>query len=769
MPDYDNMSLSEIFKLDSSERIKTLNELVLKLEKDPKNDILYDDAMREAHSLKAAARIVNSSDIQNLAHKMEEVFEVIKQKKCLNSEYVDLFFANLDAISTMAEAFAAGHTHDVDLENLFKRLEDAKQGHFHPKTKESQPAPTASKDAEPKKLKGKKIPLVLPGEDHVEARSQEGLDSTKRRLGVEKAMVEKELGDLAIRVGIEKLDKLMNLSGEIYAHTLNLQNEREQTKQLKEYLLKVKSNFGMLKVHLQETGIESKRLQEWIFKNQNDLEDLDKTLALYFKRIEQMSFSFGYLGTQLQDEVMRSRMLPVSAIFDSHLRFVRDSARESGKKISLIIEGGQTPVDRGILETLKDPLMHLIRNACDHGIESPQIRQQSGKNEEGMVKLSAYQHGDRVMIAVEDDGRGIDSEHIKKKAIEKNLITEEKANQLSRREILNFVYLPGFSTAEKVTTLSGRGVGLDVVKCNLIKINGQIQIETEKGKFTRFILSLPLTLAVTKSLLIKSGGEIFCLPLTRIEAMHTVSSENFRSVEGKETVDLRGGILPVVYLAGLWGMDEPNKIVGPKRKLVVIGQEREKVALCVDDYLGEKEIVGKPLDRRLSHWQDLSGVTVLEDGQVAFVVDTESLTRSSAEYTGQRIISQEQEAKAAPRKKILVVEDSLTVRELEKKVLQNNGYEVETAVDGIEGFNKAKESKFDLIITDIEMPRMDGFELIGLLKKNEELKDIPTIIVSYKERDEDKRRGIEVGADKYITKSKYNDDILLEAVAKLIA
>ena len=222
----------------------------------------------------------------------------------------------------------------------------------------------------------------------------------------------------------------------------------------------------------------------------------------------------------------------------------------------------------------------------------------------------------------------------------------------------------------------------------------------------------------------------------------------------------------MVYLAGLWGMDESK--MGSKRKLVVIGQEREKVALCVDDYLGEKEIVEKSLDRRLAHWQDLSGVTVLEDGQVAFVIDTESLIRSSAEYTGRRIVGQEQEAKAAPRKRILVVEDSLTVRELEKKVLQNNGYEVATAVDGIEGFNKAKESKFDLVITDIEMPRMDGFELISLLKKSEELKDIPTIIVSFKERDEDKRRGIEVGADKYITKSKYNDDILLEAVAKLI-
>lgn len=754
MPDYDSMSMSEIFKLDSDERIKTLNKEILQLEKEgQESPSLFDEAMREAHSLKAAARIVNCRDVQDLAHKMEEIIQTVKGSgKNFGHDFVDLCLEVLDAMTEIVDAFVTGGTHQVDVSGLLKRLGRAKEGEFQPKDKDEAP----EKKEEP----------LRPSPVIAEQRKPEG-DSTKKRASVEKAMVEKEKGATAVRVGIDKLEKLLNLSGEIYTNTLNLEKQRLNSRRLVEQLAGVVMNFESISAILDEEKNVPSKFYQWISKSRADMGHFRESFLTFIESIDTLGVSFGYLGAQLQDEVMRSRMLPLATVFDMCPRLVRDLARQYEKKIVLNVLGAQTQIDKVILEIIKDPLMHLIRNACDHGIEGTQERQATGKPQEGTITLSAYTQADRVVIIVEDDGRGVDVESVKAKILEKNIIEEEKIKNLSREEVLNFIFLPGFSTAKEVTAISGRGVGLDVVKSNISRIGGRIQLETESGRFNRIILSIPLTLVVTRSLLVYVGGEIFCFPMTAVEEVVKVAQKEIRIVETRDAIDIRGEIISLVRLGSLWNLSSAETI-SDERELVVIGRGREKVALWVDKLVEEKDVVIKPLDRRLKNIQDVSGGTVLDNGLVAFIVDIDSLIRSSADYMGKSLVSRAEEAKQIQRKRILIAEDSLTVRELERKVLENNGYDVVAAFDGMDAWVKVKETKIDLLVTDIEMPRIDGFELISLMKKDKDLCNIPTVIVSFKEREEDKRRGMQVGADKYITKSQYEDKTLLEAIARLI-
>ncbi len=760
MPDYDSMSLNEIFKLDAAERLQVLNRLILAIEKEPGKPLLFEDAMREAHSLKAAARIVNNSEVQNIAHGIEEFLEIFRKgEKTFLCESVDLLLECLDGIRDMVNAFVDGHSHQVDSAGMLLRLEAAGKGEYAARGKTRTPEREAPETQGP--------PAREEHQDGLEKRKPEGGDSTKRKAVTEKIMVGRESADPTIRIGIERLNKLMNLSGEIYTSMLQFKRQQQNLKGILKDTEAWSNSLGSLRRLMLEERFESARFEAWFGKAEEELRRFERMIRPYEEAVDLFSVNFERLGSELQSDIMRSRMISVAALFESQTRFVRDLARESGKRINLRCEGGETEVDKSILEILKDPLTHLIRNSCDHGLEMPEARRAAGKNEEGQIILKAYYRADRVLVVVEDDGRGIDPERVKKCAAEKGFLDEEKAGGLEREELFELLFMPGFSTAKEITPISGRGVGLDIVRANLSKVGGRIQIKSEKGRFTRFILSLPLTLAVTKTLVVEAGGEIACIPVTRVEEVLNISRDEIKTAEGRDMIAVRGEIIPAVFLSGLWQF-EKKPLKETQNPVVILGQGKEKVALLVDRLLDEKEVVGKNLDHRLGVLPDISGATILENGEVAFIVDPDSLLRSCGEYTGKSVSAIVDAGAQFQRKKILVVEDSLTVRELEKKVLENYGYEVLAAVDGLDGFNKAREFKPDLVVTDIEMPHINGFELISLLKKDKALAEVPTIIVSFREREEDKRRGMEVGADLYMTKSQYDNKTLLEAIARLI-
>ncbi len=740
MPDFDSMSLTEIYKLDADERIKTLNKHILSLEREPSNQELIEDTMREAHSLKAASRIVNHPEVQALSHKMEEFFiNLQNEKKDFPSEVSDLILKILDSLETSVSEFVEEKPSSINVDVWGARLDAAKEG----KVESFQQADVAQEVAQ-------EAPNVIPLE-------------TVRKETISK---EPKQQKTTVRIGTDKLDNLINLSGEIYTNVLNLDRNTSSLRAFSSYFVQLLSAFDQFSSNLRQEEIESPKVKELLVKNEAMIRKLQEMFSSYFETTSRVSLNFVHLGSQLQDEVMQSRMLSASTLFEPYERYVRDAARETGKVINLELEGAETQIDRNIIELLKDPLTHLIRNACDHGIESLAERSKAGKPEAATLKISAIHQADRVIVTVEDDGRGINEAKIVQKVKEKGLIPSEKLNQLARGELLNFIFLHGFSTSDKVTTTSGRGVGLDVVKSSLNQVGGNIQVETENKKFTRFILSLPLTLTVTKTLLVEVGGEKFCFPLTRIEGVHQIDQSVIQTIQGKEAVNIHDEMVPIVHLGALWSLST-EKDISEKKDLLLLGDSTFKIALCVDRFLEEKEVVTKSLDRRLGWLADLSGGTILDNGQVAYVVNIDSVLRSISDYKGQGI-TQEQIHKLEKRKKILVVEDSLTVRELEKTVLKNQGFEVETAMDGMDAFNKLKEAHFDLVVTDVEMPRMNGLELIGVMKKETVLAAIPTIIVSYRESEQDKRKGLDVGADRYLVKSKYDNKTLLSAIDELI-
>ena len=464
-----------------------------------------------------------------------------------------------------------------------------------------------------------------------------------------------------------------------------------------------------------------------------------------------------------------TRMRPFGEGLEAFPRLVRDLARTLGKKAKLEITGRDTPVDRDIATRLDAPLNHLVRNSLDHGLELPSDREAKGKVPGGTVRLDARHSAGRLVVTVGDDGRGVDIERLRVKIVERQLSTADVAANLTAEELLEFLFLPGFSTAEKVTEISGRGVGLDAVQEAVRGVGGSVRVSSELGVGTSFIMELPLTLSVIRTLVMEIAGEPFALPLTRVDRVSVVTSTDLKVLEGHHVVQLDGvnvGVVAAHELLGLaaqpeWHTDVP---------VVVLSDKASRHGFAVDRFLGEFDVVVRPLDSRLGKVRAVSSCAMLEDGSPVLILDADDLLTSlKAELQGGYLRGLSQGRASGPaRKRVLVVEDSITVRELERSVLQSRGYEVVVAVDGMDGWNALREGKFDLVVSDVDMPRMTGLELVAQLRADARLRDVPVIIVSYKDREEDRLRGLEAGADRYMTKNSFHDASFLEAVSELI-
>jgi two-component system chemotaxis sensor kinase CheA len=462
-------------------------------------------------------------------------------------------------------------------------------------------------------------------------------------------------------------------------------------------------------------------------------------------------------------------MLPVSTVFDTFPRLVRDISREYNKEIELEIYGGDTGLDKMILEDIKDPLLHILRNCIDHGIESPEEREIIGKPRTGKIVLSACHEGSRIAIRIEDDGRGIDPQKVKQIALQKKVITQPEAEKLSEREVLYLIFKPGFSTKEIITDVSGRGVGLDVVKKNVEKLKGSVMVDSEIGKGTVFTLMLPLTLATIHALIIKAGSETFAIPTVAIEETLRVSISQIKRIVDKDVVIVNGRHIPVVRLIDVLGLPsvDVQKHYGAKLPIIILNVDEVRIGFLVDELLREEEIVIKNLGEYFKDVHTAAGATILGEGEVVIILNVSELIKSAKAIRETHLLEDIKEEQH-PTYSILVVDDAVALRELQKSMLESAGYSVEVAADGQEAWEKAKSRHFDLIISDIEMPRMDGFQFTEALRKDEEYKDVPVIIVTAREREEDKKRGIEVGADAYIVKTSFDQSRLLEAVERLI-
>lgn len=769
-----DLSMLDLFRMEAESHSQALNAGLLELEKDQSSEKV-EPLMRAAHSMKGAARIVGLTDAVALAHAMEDLL-VASQKgqTVLDSDQIDMLLAATDIYSDVSkmetdaiQGFLSERKPLMDLmEKALRGDEDAAAEvcsevcpHGIPSSAlevsaESAPEAEDALLAQSGTAKQESSPVSGPAAKAVPAK-----ESSAPVQGV------RAPEDSVVRVSAGNLNRLMALAGESLV-------ESGRLGEFASSLLRLKAGQRDLMKILEESceRVSHGETAEDVINHLKDaLTDCQVNLVRHINEFDLFRRRTDNVSGRLYHEVIASRMRPFSDGGLGFPRLVRDLARSLGKEVAFVIEGETTSVDRDILDKLEAPLNHLIRNSVDHGIEMPEVRVAAGKPSAGTVKVIAGHRAGMLFIEVRDDGQGLDPERIRAKVVERKLAPARMAEEMSRAELMEFLFLPGFSTAGKVTEISGRGVGLDVVHAMVQEVGGTVRAESEPGQGMSFSMQLPLTLSVIRTLLVKIADQPYAIPLSRISRIAAILPEQLQLVEDRQYVSLDGANVGLVPAAQILGVSaNPGNETG--LKVVVISDRMNRYGLVVDDFLGEQDLVVRPLDYRLGKVQDVNSVAMMPDGSPVLILDAEDLVRSIDNLlSGGRLGKVGMEsAKSGPVQKILVVDDSLTVREVERKLLANHGYDVDTAVDGQDGLNAVISGQYDLVVTDVDMPRMNGLELTRRIKDDPDLKSIPVMMVSYKDRKEDKLRGLEAGADYYLTKSSFHDETLLSAVEDLI-
>ncbi len=573
-----------------------------------------------------------------------------------------------------------------------------------------------------------------------------------------------------LRVRADNLDRLLSLSGESLV-------ESRWLKPFAQSMLRVKrvqrdSTHALDQLH---EALADLKLDPRAYAALEELRRLtaesQHLLAERLADLESFDRRSTHLSQQLYDAALQCRMRPFGDGTSGLARMVRDVARSLGKKVRWQLVGESTQVDRDILDLLEAPLGHMLRNALDHGIEAPAVRLAHGKPEEGTLTLDARHTAGALLITVTDDGAGIDLDALRASIVRKKLASEETAARLSETELLEFLFLPGFSLRDQVTEVSGRGVGLDAVHNVVKRVRGTVRITHEPGLGTRVQLQLPLTLSVIRSLLVEVAGEPYAVPLAHVNRTLHVSRAEIELLEGHQHIAFDGRRIGVVTAHQILDTAPPVNEADTV-SMIVIGDGEETYGVVVDRFLGERMLVVQPLDPRLGKIRNITAGALMENGDPVLIADVDDWLRSVERLVagGDLKHTQHGAALAARRvtRRVLVVDDSLTVRELERKLLATRGYDVTIAVDGMDGWNAVRSERFDLVITDIDMPRMDGIELVTLIKRDPQLQALPVMIVSYKDREEDRRAGLNAGADYYLAKGSFHDEALLDAVRDLI-
>lgn len=579
-----------------------------------------------------------------------------------------------------------------------------------------------------------------------------------------------EGGERVLRVTAERLNSLLDLSSKSLVETQRLKPHLATLQRLKRMQNNGLRALENLNVHLKGHALSLEAL-EALEDARRLLSESQQLLAEKNAELDEFAWQASQRAQVLYDTALACRMRPFADVLSGQARMVRDLGRSLGKQVRLEIEGEKTQVDRDVLEKLEAPLTHLLRNAVDHGIETPEQRLLKGKPEEGLIRLRASHQAGLLVLELSDDGNGVDLENVRRSIVARQLSPAETAAQLSEEELLTFLFLPGFSLRDTVTEVSGRGVGLDAVQHMVRQLRGAVELEQTAGEGSRFHLEVPLTLSVVRSLVVEVGEEAYAFPLAHIERMCDLERDDIVQVEGRQHFWHEGRHVGLVAASQL--LNRPASQNTSETLKVVVIREREAIyGVAVERFVGERTLVVLPLDERLGKIQDISAGALLDDGSVVLIVDVEDMLRSVDKLlnTGrlERIARHGNQTAEAARKRVLVVDDSLTVRELQRKLLLNRGYDVAVAVDGMDGWNALRSEDFDLLITDIDMPRMDGIELVTLLRRDNRLQSLPVMVVSYKDREEDRRRGLDAGADYYLAKASFHDDALLDAVVELI-
>ena len=756
--DLSGFSMLELFRLEAESQTAILSAGVLAIEELERSPATIESMMRAAHSLKGAARIIGLDPAVRVAHAMEDCFVAAgKGRFHVRPEHADVLLAGIDFLSTIAraqDALSPESLWAVNAEKLVLALADLMQA-----------APVLPAPVLPAPVA--RIPTtaetqVPPPQEADPLAAVQPVSAASR---IEQA-------DRVVRVSADSLTRLVGLAGESLVETRQLRPFVDSLLHLRAAHVELCDTFAVVEEKLkgEDVSIPSPLLGMLARVR----ERADQCLLSVMKQAEDFE-SFARrnedLSGRLHHEVIVSRMRPLADGIRGFPRLVRDIARTLEKQVRFEVRGDQTGVDRDILDKLEAPLSHLIRNALDHGIEPASIREAAGKPAMGTIRLEARHRAGMLSITLTDDGRGIDSDTLRAKAISKGLVARQVADQLSTVELLEFLFLPGFSTKEEVTEISGRGVGLDVVQTMVKAVGGTVRVSTQLGRQTAFTLQLPITMSVIRALLVDVGGEPYAFPLTRIDQIVFCHHDDVRTIEGRQYFERDGLSIGLVMASQIFELTPVGPPADPM-PIVVISDRGQQFGMVVDAFLGERDLEVRPLDPRLGKVPNMNSASLLENGNPVLIVDVEDLVRSIDNVLmGRRLSRVEFERlaeQARQRKRILVVDDSITVRELERQLLQARGFAVDVAVDGMDGWNAIRSARYDLVVSDVDMPRMDGIELVTLIKNDPASKDIPVVIVSYKDREEDRLRGLDAGANRYLTKSSFHDETFVRTIIDLI-
>jgi len=775
--------LQAAFKVETEERLGILSSGLIELEKTPygeKYDEIIESIFRQAHSLKGASRSASLPDIEKISKSIENLFSALKRKEIrLSPEMIDTLHHVTDTLTDLVATLGSERpsVYGGRVSEIVKQIDALSSEKRVGETKPIEKEPEVAKEA-------------LPAVGMEEKQKEDTPPPEPPEEILKEPEVPKEDPSLAqtVRVSINKLDSLMLQAEEMLQAKLLANQHKGELQDVIETLELWKKDWSRVANEtraltqiiqrgegpgrLEKTALLSaSKLMELVESNQNQSKLFEDKLLALAKSTHQDQGLIGELVDKLLEDMKDVLMLPFSTFLEMIPKMVRDLARDQNKNVKVSVEGGEVEIDRKILEEMKDPLIHLLRNCVDHGIEKPEARKKNKKPKAGTVNVSISQaNGDKVEIAISDDGAGIEIKKVKEAAIKKGLLSKKEADELPEQEALELIFQSELTTSPIVTDVSGRGLGMAIVHEKVERLGGEVSIESRPGKGTTFRALLPLSLATFRGILVGAGEQQFIMPTANVDRVVRVNPDDVKTVENRETIPLNGRTVPLVRLDDV--LEIPRKERASESELIpalVLGKQEKRIAFTVDQVLDEEEILFKGLGKQLSRVRNIYGATVLGNRKVVSILNVTDLMKSAVHVrpvaAGVAVRAEGAEAKKIS---VLVAEDSITSRMLLKAILESAGYQVKTAVDGLEALTELKEGEYDLLVSDVDMPRMNGFVLTEKIRDDKKLGDLPVILVTALHSREDRERGIDVGANAYIVKSSFDQSNLLEVIKKHI-
>jgi two-component system chemotaxis sensor kinase CheA len=745
------------FRIEAEEHLRVISVGLIELEKTrskKKVDEIIEVMFREAHSLKGAARSVDQKDIEYLCQPLESIFSALKRKEiALSPSAFDLFYSTIEWLSKCVTTPGAEQT-DVFRQTrheLIQRLKEMVSGRAF--TTEIQ-EPSAVDIERPYLSHFDATPVTEPVDD--------------LHGNIENTQV------VMARIPISKLDPLLLQAEEMIQIKMAINQQTDELKRLSYELSKSKTETK--KWRGRKASATPELWNEMCNANEMHLNKVEDQITEITSSMERHENSLDHLVNDHLMSIKQVLMLPVSSLVEAFPGMVRKISHEQNKGIDFIITGTELEIDKRILEELKDPLIHLIRNSIDHGIGKPQERILQNKPVRGNISLAfTAKESGQVEITLADDGKGIDKEHVLKAAIKSGIISDEAVGKLEPTEVLNLIYQSGVSTSSIITDISGHGLGLSIVQEKVLKLNGKISVESEENRGTTFRILLPMTLATLRGILVRVKEFMFILPTMNVERVMKIEQAEIRTVENHETLRIDDQVLSLLDFGEVLGLPKHKHTeLDPEQEnlnqvwIVILFSGESRMAFMVDDVMEEQQVLIKSLGKLLKRVKNISGATILGSGKVVPVINIPDLMKSAVSIIGRKREVPAGELFVQKTGKILVAEDSITSRTLIKNILETAGHQVTTSVDGADAFTKARDGNFNIIISDVDMPKMNGFELTAKIRNDKNLSEIPVVLITALESREDCEHGIEVGADAYIIKSSFDQNNLLEIIKKLI-